>query len=100
MAINSRSVEVYREKVHPNIKKRHEKVLNAIKFLQPCTSLDVADFLNVPLHSISGRFSELSGNKEYGRPMIECVGERKNRCKHHYICFVIHSVEVEIIRMV
>lgn len=77
--MNSKSIEVYKTIIEPTIKKRHERVIAALNQLQPCTSLDVADHLGVPLHSISGRFTELSDPKEYGRPIIESVGEKRNK---------------------
>ena len=76
--MNKNSLKVYYESILPDIKKRHLKVMNALSVLGEATSLEVADYLNVPLHSISGRISELSSS-EYGKPLIEAIGTKKNR---------------------
>lgn len=77
--IHQNSRDVYHNIVLPNIKAGHKKVVDALKILGEATSLEVADYINKPLHSISGRFTELSTAKEYGKPIIESVGSRLNR---------------------
>lgn len=75
--MNNNSLTVYKEKILPNLKDRHKRVMNALQELGEASQLDVADFLNVPVHSLSGRFSELE--RDYDRPQIEIVGKKLNR---------------------
>jgi hypothetical protein len=77
--VHQNSLTVYRNQVLPNIKQKHNAVINALQALGEATSLEVADYLNKPLNSLSGRFTELSGIKEYDSPIIEQVGVKKNR---------------------
>lgn len=90
--MNPNSIQIYREKVEPTIKKRHERVFYALKELGEATMYDVAEKLNVQVHTVSGRFSELSGVKEYGRPIIESVGQRDNKYGNACTLWKIRSV--------
>lgn len=77
--MNPNSISVYREKVQPTILKRHEKVYYALRSLGIAHVYEIAAKLNVPVHTISGRLTELSGTKNYDRPMIEAVGMKPNQ---------------------
>ena len=46
-------------KIEESLRFRQKEVFDSIMRLQPCSSLDVAEWLHRPLHTISGRFSEL-----------------------------------------
>ena len=77
--MNKNSIRTYHEKVRPDIKKKHERVYAAIQSLGTATVYELADHLNTAVHNISGRLTEMSGAKEYGRPIIEGNGYRNNR---------------------
>lgn len=64
-------------KVSEDLGNRQKNVYDTIIKLQPCSSLDVSYFLHTPLHTISGRFSELKTMgliREFG---IKFHGSRK-----------------------
>lgn len=77
--IHKNSETVYREKIRPTTKNRHLRVLDALQELGEATIYEIADYINKPVHVFSGRLTELSGTKEYGKPLIESVGTRNNK---------------------
>jgi hypothetical protein len=74
---NSNSIEVFKEKVKPSLTKRQSEVLEVLKRFDKLTSFEVSMQLSitqerdVPLNTISGRFSELRD-----KGLIEDVGRR------------------------
>ena len=50
------SILAYKEKVLPELTDREYKVYNVLKLRGPSTSEEVAGFLGVATHTISGRF--------------------------------------------
>ncbi len=77
--MNPNSINIYYNKVLPNIKGKHTRVMGAIDKLGEATVYEVAEYLNTAVHNISGRITELSGTKEYGKPVIEAAGKRNNK---------------------
>lgn len=80
--IHKHSRQVYESIILPQIKARHKRVMDALNELGDATSYEIADKLNVGVHTLSGRLSELSGSAKentYPKPMIESVGERNNK---------------------
>jgi len=58
--VHENSFRVYHEKVKPTLKGRKLEILNALKTLGgEATMLEVANLMNRPMHTISGRFGEL-----------------------------------------
>lgn len=58
--VHPNSITVYREKIEPTLKGRKLEVLNAIKAIGgKATMYEVAEYINRPMHTISGRFGEL-----------------------------------------
>ena len=76
------SLYLYHAEILTTLKDRHKRVFNAIVALGNATSYEIADYLNVPVHTLSGRISELSGNAKsnsYDKPVIVEVGTRLNK---------------------
>lgn len=82
--MNPVSLYVYKELVLPTMTDRQSVVYGAIQQLKEATCHDVAMFLNVPVNTISGRFSELKRKNK-----IEKVGEKKIGRSPHSIYKVI-----------
>jgi hypothetical protein len=77
--MNTNSIEIYRTKVLPDLKRKHERVVGALVDLGgSATVYEIADRLNTAVHNISGRLTELSGS-EYERPVIKADGRRTNK---------------------
>jgi hypothetical protein len=77
--MNKNSIEIYRTKILPDLKKKHERVIGALVDLGgSATVYEIADRLNTAVHNISGRLTELSGS-EYDRPVIKEAGKRNNK---------------------
>lgn len=57
--MHANSLDAYHNEVKPTLKGRKLIVYEAIKKMPKCTMKDVATYLNVPLNTISGRFSQL-----------------------------------------
>ena len=76
--MNQRSIEIYRVKIEPTLLVRHQKVMKALEALGgEATSYEIAEQMGVPVHSISGRLSELAGVAKvnrYAKPVIEPTG--------------------------
>jgi hypothetical protein len=70
--IHQNSLTPYKEKIKPELGKWQKLVFDCIVKYGEITSKDVAFWLGVPLHKISGRFTEL---KEKGK-IIE-TGKRE-----------------------
>lgn len=86
--VHPNSLEVYKEKVLPTLMGRKLQVLNSIKSLGgEATMWEVSQIMNVPVHTISGRFSELSSDKW---KLIEDTGRSK---EHHGNNFTIWKVK-------
>jgi hypothetical protein len=78
--MNPNSISTYKQKILPDIKKKHERVVMAMLSLGgTATVYELADSLNTAVHNISGRLTELSKGIEYGRPIIEDSGKRNNK---------------------
>lgn len=78
--MNKNSVEIYRTKILPDLKKKHERVIGALVDLGgSATVYEIADKLNTPVHGISGRLTELSGYVEYDKPVIKANGRKINK---------------------
>lgn len=64
-----------KKEIYPIIKKqlnqRQATVLKALKEIQPATGQEIANLLGVPLHTISGRITELKQKKR-----VEVIGKR------------------------
>jgi hypothetical protein len=77
--MNRNSIQIYYDKVLPNLKKKHSRVMNALAELGgEATVYEIADRLNTAVHNISGRLTELSGT-EYDKPQITQAGKRNNK---------------------
>jgi hypothetical protein len=77
--MNTNSIEIYRTKVLPDLKRKHERVIGALVDLGgSATVYEIADRLNTAVHNVSGRLSELSGS-EYDRPVIRANGKKNNK---------------------
>lgn len=77
--MNKNSIETYYQKVLPDLKKKHERVMTALVDLGgSATVYEIADKLNTAVHNISGRLTELSGS-EYDKPVIKEAGKRNNK---------------------
>lgn len=70
----SNRLETYHEKIKPELTERQQKVLEAIDKIQPCTMHEVADKMNVPLNTISGRFGEL-----VKKEVLEITGKKERK---------------------
>lgn len=77
--INENSRKIYLEQVKPTIKERHKLIMAALFVLGDATVYDIGDYIRKEVHTFSGRLSELSGTKEYDKPLIEAVGIKKNK---------------------
>ncbi len=67
--------ENYYEKIMPTFSNRQSEVINAMMLMNsPCTMHDVANFLKVPLNTISGRFGELVKKNK-----IKAIGRTEDR---------------------
>lgn len=77
--MHQNSLTAYREKVIPNIKQKHKRVIETLAELGEACQLEVADKMGVQVNHVSGRFTELVGSKEYGRPILEIIGSKLNR---------------------
>lgn len=71
-SVHPNSFEVYKENVLPNLSQRENDVLNAYRYLGPSTLHEVAAFMKVFPHTISGRVTAL---KKKG--LIKIVGIKK-----------------------
>lgn len=73
------------EVIKPNLQEKEKAVLNALRHLNGATRQEVAEYLGVPVHTITGRFTRLINDlklvKEDGNRM---VGNRK-----HAICIAV-----------
>lgn len=53
-------IEIFHNDIKPKLNERQTAVLSTMKQMNfPCTMHEVAEFMQVPLNTISGRFSEL-----------------------------------------
>lgn len=52
-------IENYHANIKPTLTQREHEVYEAVKVIQPCTMHQVAEYMNRPLNTISGRFSKL-----------------------------------------
>jgi hypothetical protein len=78
------SIITYKEKVLPSIAGRKLQVLNAIKALGgEASSYEVALYLNRPIHTLSGRFTELFHSK-YEIMAIEDTGRVKRHGESNF----------------
>lgn len=86
--VHENSLKVYKEKVLPTLMGRKLQVLNSIKSLGgEATMWEVSQLMNVPVHTISGRFSELSSDK---LKLIEDTGKSK---EHHGNKFAVWRIK-------
>ncbi len=72
--IHSHSLEAWYDQILPTINERQRNVLEAIKKLGNATMRDIALYMNVPMHTISGRITELKSPK---MNLIKKVGRVK-----------------------
>jgi hypothetical protein len=78
--MNKNSVQIYLDKILPNLKKKHTRVMTAIAELGgEATVYEIADHLNTEVHKLSGRLTELSTFGDYDRPQIVQNGKRNNK---------------------
>lgn len=82
------SKEHYKTKVEPTLSERQKLVLEVIKHFGGCTSKEVAEFLDRPLNTLSGRFTELESKGE-----IEKSGERRDGCNVYKIVDKVSSID-------
>ena len=52
-------IDHFYKMIKPTLTQREEEVYNAVKVIQPCTMHEVAEYMQRPLNTISGRFSSL-----------------------------------------
>lgn len=70
------SISVWRTKICPFLTASETVVLNAMRAIgKPCTMHEVADYMNVPLNKISGRFGH---NGLRGKGKITVVGKTED----------------------
>ncbi len=84
------------EKIKPQVKQRHIKVMTALDTLVAATMYEIAEHLNVPVHAISGRITELmakDSTKCYDKALIEAVGTENN--KYGNACTLYRIKEVQ-----
>lgn len=67
------SLTAYSE-VKPKISGQKQKILDALQIIKSGTMHNIADYMRVPLNTISGRFKALSEDN-----LIEGIGSIKNR---------------------
>jgi predicted transcriptional regulator len=94
--MNKNSIEIYRTKILPNLKKKHTRVMTAIAELGgEATVYEIADKLNTAVHNISGRLTELSTFGDYERPQIVQNGKRNNKYGNPCTVWKIYEPESE-----
>ncbi len=85
-SVHRNSVAVYENKIKPTIKGRKLEVIMALKQLGGSGDMfQVAQIMNKPIHTVSGRFSELRGMK-----LIE---DTKTNNIHHNNPFTIWALK-------
>lgn len=52
-------IDQYHNVIKPTLTQREHEVYEAVKVIQPCTMHEVAEYMERPLNTISGRFSKL-----------------------------------------
>lgn len=62
------------QQVKETIPKMWEKVLNEVDGIK--STLDIANILGVPIHTISGRFSELKAKQKIYQTAIKKIGSK------------------------
>lgn len=87
---NTNSLTVYYNDILPNLPKKQKRVAEAIELLNQATCYQVARFLNVFPHQISGRFSEL---KKKG--IIKIVGTKMQDNRPHAIYSIAADINQE-----
>lgn len=80
--VHPNSIQAFKDTVQPELMSRKEMVVTAIKELGKASMRAIADHIGVPLHTISGRFSELQRD---GR--IKVVGSKSTTCTTKYGTF-------------
>lgn len=86
--VHPNSVNNYREKILPTLSGRKLEVLNAIKSLGgKATLYEVGQNLNKPIHTISGRFTELKKLE-----LIQDTGITKAHVESNFTIWKINCV--------
>lgn len=76
------------------IGKKQVLVLEAIKILQPCSALDVADYLRQPINVITARVSELHHDVK----VLRCVDHKMSKFKNKERIYEIGEPDMTILK--
>lgn len=68
------SIKIYKDKIEPNLSEREYQVLTALQELTQGHVYDIAEKLNLPVNSVSGRLTALSN-----RQLIVADGYKLNK---------------------
>ena len=89
---NANSIKAFKEAVEPTRKTRKELIKATLLELKNATQRQVAAHINAPIHTVSGRFTDLMNEG-----VIRIVGHRKTPTNTRYGIYTRQESVYEII---